>query len=247
MSKETVLITGGTSGIGLATARLLHERGANVLVTGRNPETIRSARSALPDEVAILQADVASLDDTDRVVQHARERFGALTGLFLNAGINKAMPLEAVDESTYDEVFAVNAKGQFFTLQKALPLLADKASVVFTVGIAAVRGLAGATLGGGSKGALLTMVSSLAVELAPRGVRVNAVSPGAISTPIWTKSGLSAEQLTAVTESMAAGIPLKRLGEAEEVAAMVAFLLSDAAGYITGENFLVGGGAGLRV
>src|SRR5690606_32360386 len=180
MSKETVLITGGTSGIGLATARLLHERGANVLVTGRNPETIRSARSALPDEVAILQADVASLDDTDRVVQHARERFGALTGLFLNAGINKAMPLEAVDESTYDEVFAVNAKGQFFTLQKALPLLADKASVVFTVGIAAVRGLAGATLGGGSKGALLTMVPSLAVELAPRGVRVNAVSPGAI-------------------------------------------------------------------
>ncbi|GGJ48221.1 SDR family oxidoreductase [Streptomyces brasiliensis] len=247
MNQETVLITGGTSGIGLATAQLLHKRGANVLVTGRNPETIRSARSVLPDEVAIVQADVASLDDTERVIGEVRDRFGSLTGLFLNAGINKAMPFETVDENTYDEVFATNAKGQFFVLQKALPLLADAASVVFTVGIAATRGLAGMSLGAGSKGALLTMLPSLAVELAPRGVRVNAVSPGAISTPIWTKSGMSAEQLTAVTESMAAAIPLRRLGEGPEVAAAVAFLLSDDASYITGENIVIGGGAGLRV
>lgn len=245
MKQETVLITGGTSGIGLAAARLLYDRGANVLVTGRNPETIRSARGALPSKVAIVQADVASIDDTDRVIEEARDRFGSLTGVFLNAGINKSLPLEAVDEDTYDEVFAVNAKGQFFMLQKALPLLEDNASVVFTVGIAAIRGLAGASLGAGSKGALLAMLPSLAVELAPRGIRVNAVSPGAVSSPIWTKSGMSADQVAAVTESMAAEIPLRRFGEASDVATTVAFLLSADAAYITGENLVVGGGAGL--
>lgn len=247
MTGSAVLITGGTSGIGLAAATVLHERGARVLVTGRDAGTIRSARAALPGEVVVVQADARSLSDTDRVVEEARERFGTLTGLFLNAGINRSDPVDAVDEGTYDALFATNTKGQFFTLQKALPLLEAGASVVITVGIGVVRGMAGGSVTAGSRGALLAMVPSLAVELAPRGIRVNAVSPGAIDTPIWAKTGMTPEVLAAVKESVASTVPLQRLGDAREVARTVAFLLSDDASYVTGENVVVGGGAGLRI
>ncbi|WP_369076887.1 SDR family oxidoreductase [Paractinoplanes ovalisporus] len=126
-----------------------------------------------------------------------------------------------------------------------MPLLSEGASIVFTVGIAATRGAAGGSVGAASRGALLAMVPSLALELAPRRIRVNAVSPGPIATPIWAKTGMPAEMLSQVTETVAAGVPLRRLGTAREVAEVVAFLASDAAGYVTGENLVVGGGSGL--
>jgi NAD(P)-dependent dehydrogenase (short-subunit alcohol dehydrogenase family) len=247
MTQEAVLITGGTSGIGRATAELLHERGIAVMVTGSSDESVAAARAQLPGEINIVRADTASLDDTARVVHEAKAAFGVLTGLFLNAGIFSASPIEAVNEATWNRLFEVNAKGQFFTLQKALPLLTDGASVVVTVGIGATRGMAGSGVAAGSRGALLTMIPSFAVELAPRRIRVNAVSPGAIDTPIMGKSRLRPEQVMAVKQSMAAGIPFQRLGDAREVATTVAFLLSDDASYITGENVVVGGGAGLRL
>lgn len=247
MAEPAVLVTGGTSGIGRATAELLHQQGTRVMVTGRDPNTVAAARAELPDEIAVVQADIRSLDDTDRVVEDVRARFGKLSGVFLNAGIVRPTPLEDVDERTYDDLFATNTKGQFFTLQKVLPLLADGASVVFTVGIGVLRGTAGGSLAAASRGALLAMVPSLALELAHRRIRVNAVSPGAISTPIWTKTGLTSEQLGAIAASMSDTIPLGRLGTASEVASTVAFLMSGNASYITGENIVVGGGAGLRV
>ena len=247
MTQEAVLITGGTSGIGRATAELLHERGVRVMVTGSSNESVAAARAQLPEEIIVVRADTASLDDTARVVQEAEAAFGMLTGLFLNAGIFLASPIEAVDEATWNRLFEVNAKGQFFTLQKALPLLTDGASVVVTVGIGATRGMAGSGVAAGSRGALLTMIPSFAIELAPRRIRVNAVSPGAIDTPIMGKTGLLPEQVTAVKQGMAAGIPFQRLGDAREVATIVAFLLSDDASYVTGENVVVGGGAGLRL
>ncbi|MDQ0789769.1 SDR family oxidoreductase [Streptomyces sp. B3I8] len=239
------LITGGTSGIGRATAELLHARGYRVMVTGQNPETLDAARRELPEDVVVLRADARSLPDADRVADEVRTRFGALTALFLNAGVTRLTPLAEADEATFDEVFQVNAKGQFFTLQKTCPLLADGASVVFTVGIGATRGIAGGSVTAGSRGALLAMVPSLAVELAPRRIRVNAVSPGAVDTPIWTKSGMPAELLAQVTEATAARVPFGRFGTADEVAEVVAFLVSDAAGYVTGQNIVVGGGIGL--
>jgi NAD(P)-dependent dehydrogenase (short-subunit alcohol dehydrogenase family) len=241
-----VLITGGTSGIGRASAELFHERGYRVMVTGRNPATIAAARRELPDGVVVLHADARTLADTDRVADEVAARFGRLTALFLNAGISRPTPLGSVDEATYDEVFSTNAKGQFFTLQKMLPLLADGASVVFTVGIGATRGIAGGSVAAGSRGALLTMIPSLALELAPRRIRVNAVSPGAIDTPIWSKAGTPPEMLGEATAAMAATIPFGRLGTAREVAEVVAFLASDEAGYVTGQDIVVGGGSGLR-
>jgi NAD(P)-dependent dehydrogenase (short-subunit alcohol dehydrogenase family) len=247
MTQQAVLITGGTSGIGRATAELLHERGARVMVTGSNDESVAVARAKLPQEILVVRAHAASLEDTARLMQEAEAAFGQITGLFLNAGIFASGHIESVDEATWDQLFKVNAKGQFFTLQKALPLLTDGASVVITVGIGATRGMAGAGVAAGSRGALLTMIPSFAVELAPRKIRVNAVSPGAINTPIIAKTGLPPEQVTAVKQAMAEGIPFQRLGQAREVATTVAFLLSDDATYITGENLVVGGGAGLRV
>jgi NAD(P)-dependent dehydrogenase (short-subunit alcohol dehydrogenase family) len=245
MTAPAALITGGTSGIGLATAQLLHERGFQVMVTGQNPDTLATAGKELGDDVVVLQADSRSLTDGDRVAEEVRTRFGRLTTLFLNAGISRSAPVLSVDEATYDEVFAINTKGQFFTLQKTLPLLADGASVVFTVGVGVTRGRPGGSVTAGSRGALLAMVPSLAAELAPRRIRVNAVSPGAIQTPIWAKSGASPEILSQTMESMSARIPFGRLGTAREVAEVVGFLASDGARYVTGQNIVVGGGIDL--
>ena len=245
MPAPAALITGGTSGIGKATAELLHERGYRVIVTGQNPGTIAAAERSLPDQVVVVRADARSLTDTDRVVEEVRERFGALDVVFLNAGIVRPRPVGAFDEVTFDDLVDVNFKGQFFTLQKTLPLLNDGGSVIFTVGIGATRGVSGGSVTAATRGALLSLVPSLALELAPRRIRVNAVSPGAVDTGIWAKAGLPPEALDEVAEATASRVPLGRMGTSEEIAEVVAFLASNAAGYVTGENIVVGGGAGI--
>ena len=240
MPVATALITGGTSGIGKATAELLHGRGYQVIVTGQNPETIAAAERDLPDEVLVLRADSRALADTDRIIEVIRDRFGTLDVLFLNAGISRPQPVDSVDEATFDELVNVNFKGQFFTLQKALPLLRDGGSIIFTIGIGVTRGVPGGTLTAAT-GALLSLMPSLALELAPRRIRVNAVSPGAIETPMWDKLGVPPHARQATSEK----IPFGRFGTTAEIAEVVAFLASWAAGYITGQNILVAGGSGL--
>jgi NAD(P)-dependent dehydrogenase (short-subunit alcohol dehydrogenase family) len=234
MSAPTALITGATSGIGRATAELLHSRGHRVMVTGLD----NVANAGLPDDIEVVRADARSLPDIDRAIERARRRLGALDLLFLNAGISRPGPIESTDEEAFDALFDVNVKGSFFTLQKALPLLNEGASVVFTVGAAEGLG-AGMTA---AKGALLPLMRSLALELAPRRIRVNAVSPGLIDTPAYSKLGVSRELI----DSWAQDVPLGRAGTAADVAEAVAFLASDAAGYITGDNLIVSGGMGVH-
>lgn len=248
MSARTALITGGTSGIGKAAARALHDRGYRVAVTGQRQESVARAREELPDGVLVLQSDARSLSDIDKVIAEVGGQFGSLTTLFLNAGVNRPMTLERWDESGYDEVFAVNTKGVFFTLAKALPLLSDGASVIVTVGIGATRSLTGSSVAAGSHGAILAMIPTLALELAPRRIRINAVSPGMTDTPMTRASIRTAtDDVAGTMTAMAEQNPLGRLATPEDIAGTVAFLASDDAAYITGQEIVVSGGAGLAI
>jgi NAD(P)-dependent dehydrogenase (short-subunit alcohol dehydrogenase family) len=228
------LITGGTSGIGKATAELLHSRGYRVMVTGVH----HVADAGLPEEVAVVRADARSLPDIDHAIDQAREQFGSLDLLFLNAGISRPGPIESTDEDAFDALFDINVKGNFFTLQKALPLLREGASIVLTVG--AAEGVGAAMTA--AKGALVPLTRSLAIELAPRRIRVNSVSPGLISTPVYSRMGVSQETI----DSWARDVPLGRAGAPTDIAEAVAFLASDAAGYITGTDLIVSGGMGVH-
>lgn len=207
-----------------------------------------SSDHQLPDDLLVLHADLRSLADTDAVVSEVREHFGTLTTLFLNAGVSRPVTLDACDEAAFDEVFTVNTKGQFFTLVKTLPHLADGASIIVTAGIGATRSLTGNSLTAGSRGALLTMIPTLALELAPRRIRINAVSPGYTDTPMLRAThGMGPDEVDAMLAAMAANNPFGRLGTPEDVAQTVAFLASDGAAYVTGQEIVVAGGAGLAV
>jgi NAD(P)-dependent dehydrogenase (short-subunit alcohol dehydrogenase family) len=235
VAAKTALITGGTSGIGKATAELLHSRGYRVMVTGRGD----TANAGLPEDVVAIEADISSLTDIDQALNQASEHLGSLDLLYLNAGLPRpGLSMESTDEAAFDALFDINVKGNFFTLQKALPLLNEGASVVFTVG--AGEGLGAAMTA--AKGALLPLVRSLAIELAPRRIRVNAVSPGLVNTPAYSKMGISADTIAAWGE----GVPLGRVGAPADIAEAVAFLASDSAGYITGDNLIVSGGIGVH-
>ena len=241
-SAPVALVTGGTTGIGLATAQALHKRGYAVLVTGRNPETLAAATRLLPDDVAVFRADASSIADAEAVAAELRQRFGKLDLAFLNAGVTRLMPLEALDEETFDWHVGINLKGQVFTLQKVLPLLGQGSSVVLTSSTASGQAAPGMAVYAATKGAQLSLMRTLAVELAPRGIRVNAVSPGPIETPMVGKLDRSGDQLSGFKEAFTARVPAGRFGTAEEIANAVAFLASAEASYITGANLVIDGG-----
>jgi NAD(P)-dependent dehydrogenase (short-subunit alcohol dehydrogenase family) len=247
--QPAALVTGGTTGIGHATARVLHAEGYRVLVTGRNPETLAEARRSLPDEVAVLRADLRSIADAKQVADEIQQRFGRLDLAFLNAGFTRLTPLETLDEATYDELFDVNVKGQLFTLKAVLPLLGQGSSVVFNSSTVGRRGVPGQLVYGATKGAVYSLTRSLAVELAPRGIRVNVVSPGPVDTPAQDKLGrdLPAGQLEAFKQQVNGWVPMARHGTDEEIARTVAFLASPAASFITGANLDVDGGLAAQI
>lgn len=245
LTGKVALITGGTTGIGLATARVFHEAGARVVVTGANPDTLSQARAVLPDDVLVLRADARSVSDAAEVAKQIEQRFGGLDIVFLNAGVARFMPLEALDEAFYSDLMDVNVKGVVFTLQKVLPLLRKGASVLVNTSIVDQKGMANASIYSASKGAVSALVRALAVELAGRGIRVNAISPGPITTPIYGKLGLPGEALTAFQSDMTSKVPLGRFGEAEEVAKTALFLASTGASYLTGVEIRVDGGVAI--
>lgn len=242
MKNKTILITGGTTGIGLATAQHLQAQGARVLVTGRNPETLAAARTALGANAVALASDSASLADAQGLGSAIQKHTAKLDGVFLNAGIGQFGPIEAMTPQHFDDMFNVNVRGVFFQLQSLLPLLGNPSSVVLNASVVAQLGLPHTSIYSATKAAVVSLGKTLAAELAPRGVRLNTISPGPITTPIYGKLGFPAEAQKGFEDSMAAQALLKRFGTADEVAKLAHFLLSGDSSYITGAEFLIDGG-----
>jgi NAD(P)-dependent dehydrogenase (short-subunit alcohol dehydrogenase family) len=239
---KLAVVTGGNSGIGLAAAQALAQAGARVAIFGRDGQSLDAAASTLGKGTIAVRGDVARLADLDRLFAEVGRAGRKIDALFVNAGMARFAPLDQVSEALFDELFAVNVKGAYFTLQKALPHLNDGASIVLNASMTWRQGLAGASLYSATKAALIGLTNSLAGELAPRGIRVNAISPGAISTPIVGRLGMPREHAVGFQQMMAQNTPLKRVGQAEEVARVVRFLCSDASSYITGVEIPVDGG-----
>ena len=239
---RTALITGGTSGIGLATALRLQAEGARIAVTGRGAEGVVQARIALGEDAAVFASDAGSLTDIDALMRAVEHRFGKLDVLFLNAAIAKAGALERVSEADFDAQIAINLKGVFFALQKALPLLNPGASVIVTTSIGNRFGTPGSSVYSATKGALRSMVQTVALELIGRGIRVNCICPGPIDTPMFDRMGLAEAVLKQRKATIQEKSPSKRFGSPDEVAKVVLFLACDDSSYVVGEEIVVDGG-----
>lgn len=238
---KTVLITGGGSGIGLATAHKLVAAGASVVLAGRSVDRLEAAVKELDaeDRVLAVPTDVASTSDLDELITQARDRFGRLNGVFANAGIASAARTADVTEADFDQVVGTNFKGVYFTVQKALPLLDDGSSVVVNSSWLVHRGVGMASVYAASKAAVLNLASTLAPDLAARGIRVNTVTPGHVETEMFDGVTGGNDQ---VREYFRSQVALGRLGQPDDIADAVLFLLSSRASYITGQELVVDGG-----
>jgi len=241
---KVAVITGGNSGIGLATAKRLHDEGARVAISGRSQKTLDEAVKYVGNGLVAVKSDVAKLADLDKFYATVTQKLGKIDVLFVNAGVAKFVPVGQADETHFDEIFDINAKGAYFTIQKALPYLNNGASIVLNTSVAGIKGTPNASVYSATKAALRSFSRTLAVELVERGIRINSVAPGPIETPIFERVGLSKDQVDEFSKDILGKVPLKRFGKAEEVASAVAFLASSDASYITGVELHVDGGMG---
>jgi NAD(P)-dependent dehydrogenase (short-subunit alcohol dehydrogenase family) len=242
LTNKVALITGGTSGIGLAAAQLFQVEGAQVVVIGTDPARLGAATAALGGNALALKVDLRHPAEIDAAIETIRSRYGRLDVVFANAGMGLAAPLEAVTGAQIDEQFAVNFKGLFFTVQKTVPLMGEGGSIVLTTSFLNAVGTPGLSILSATKAAVRSLARSLGAELAPRGIRVNAVSPGPINTPFHGKLGLTEPDLEAAATNIEAQVPLQRFGEAEEIAHAALFLAGPDSSFVTGTELVVDGG-----
>lgn len=242
LQNKTALITGGNSGIGFATAKEFIQQGATVIITGRNQSALDEAKQALGNKVHTLLSNSSSLGDIDKLPKQVEQLVPKLDIVFINAGIAKFTPIEAVTEEQFDEQFNTNVKGAFFTIQKLLPLINDGGSIILTTSISAHIGMATSSVYSATKAALLTFSRTLSAELLPRKIRVNAISPGPVTTPIFGKTGIPVDQIDSLKEGIQSKVPLGRFGDPEEIARIATFFASEDSSFVLGAELIADGG-----
>jgi NAD(P)-dependent dehydrogenase (short-subunit alcohol dehydrogenase family) len=241
--KEAV-ITGGNSGIGLATAKRFVAEGARVVITGRRQSELDAAVKKIGGAVLGVQGDVSKLADIDRLYVAVKEKYGHIDVLFANAGIGELAPLGQITEAHFDKLFNINVKGLLFTVQKALPLLKDGSSIVLNASVASIRGTAAFGVYSATKAAVRSFARSWTTDLKARKIRVNALSPGPVETPIFDGLAPSQSEVEQLKEGLASTVPLGRMGTADEIAKAALFLASDDSSFVTGIELFVDGGKG---
>jgi NAD(P)-dependent dehydrogenase (short-subunit alcohol dehydrogenase family) len=242
LKNKVAFITGGTSGIGLETAKLFRAEGAQVVIVGSNAERLAEAGKELGGEVLLVSADLRKVEDIEHAVEQARAAFGRIDIVFANAGASTVAPLEAITPAYVEDNVALNFAGVLFTIQKTAPLVPKGGSIIVTTSFLNTVGKPGLSVLAATKAAARSLVRTLGAELAPRGIRVNAVSPGTIATPFYSKIGLTDAQLTEVAAALTEQVGLKRFGDPAEVAKAVLFLASNDSSYTTGVELVVDGG-----
>lgn len=236
------VITGGSTGLGFATARAFLDEGARVLITGSSAAKLDAAAAKLGSDVLVFPADVRSLEQLDALRSFAADKLGRVDVLFANAGMGKFAPLDAIDEAFYDEQFDTNVKGLFFTVQKLLPLLSEGASVILNASAVNAKGVAAGSVYFATKAAVRSLARTLAAELGPRGIRVNALSPGYVPTEFFERNGLPEEVRTGFETLIEKAAPLGRVGRPDEIARAAIFLASAESSYVTAGDLVVDGG-----
>jgi NAD(P)-dependent dehydrogenase (short-subunit alcohol dehydrogenase family) len=239
---KIALVTGGNSGIGLAAALAFAKGGARVVITGRDQATLDKAAAQLGKNVIAVRSDAGSVADGIKLAAVLQQQGVMLDAVFINAGVAKLAPFEAVGEEMWDSTFNTNLKGPYFLIKALLPLLNRGAAIVLNGSINAHIGMPNTSVYAASKAALISLAKTLSAELLSKGIRVNVVSPGPVSTPIYGRLGLPAEQLTEVAASIQAQIPLKRFGTPDEIASAVLYLASAESAYIVGTELVADGG-----
>ncbi len=243
LKNKVAVITGGNSGIGFATAQEFISQGAKVVITGRNQATIEEAVQKLGTNAIGIRSDAANLEDTDALVEQVKATFGKVDILFVNAGVFFGELVGQITEKTFDTVMNINFKGALFTTEKFLPILSDGASIINLSSISAFAVGPSTAVYAASKAALNSYTRTAAIELAPRKIRVNAITPGMVATPLSAKSGMPEEVIQGMNTFIEGKIPLRRFAQPEEIAKLAAFLSSDDAAFITGADYTIDGGA----
>jgi NAD(P)-dependent dehydrogenase (short-subunit alcohol dehydrogenase family) len=239
---KVAVVTGGNSGIGLGVAKAYAREGAQVAITGRNEKTLKDAAKEIGDGTLTIRSDAGKIADIEAAMAQIQQRFGRIDALFVNAGIGKFVPFEEVTEAFFDETIGINLKGVFFTVQKAAPLMPRGSAIVLNASINAHLGMPGTTVYGATKAAVLNLAKTLSADLLEKGIRVNAISPGPITSALLDRDGVSEGKLKETKDWIQSQVPVKRFGTPEEIAAGVLYLTSSESSFVVGAELIVDGG-----
>jgi NAD(P)-dependent dehydrogenase (short-subunit alcohol dehydrogenase family) len=239
---KVAVVTGGNSGIGLGVAKAYAREGAQVAITGRNEKTLEAAAKEIGDGTLAIQSDAGKVAEIETAMKKIKERFGRIDAMFVNAGVAKLIPFDEVTEEFFDETVNINMKGVFFTVQKAIPLMSKGSAIVLNASINAHLGMPGTTVYGATKAAVINMAKTFSRDLLEKGIRVNAVSPGPITSALLGRDGMSQEKVQEIKDWIQSQVPIKRFGTPEEIAAGVLYLTAPESAFVLGAELIIDGG-----